>query len=609
MEEQGKAYTVSGTVTGRKGLPLREARVVVWWQHLRDREELASGATSERGRYSLRYEIPENTTQPLLLLVEALSEHLDAPLLSPLTQAQQKLVVDLAYELPDQSEWTKLVRSIEPQLHGVKLSELVENSTHQDLSFLAQELNSNEEAIMRVAVSARLEAAFQIPAPAFYAFLRQRIPAALPAPLLDASQNFTLIDPLVQSIASMIFGLSSATQTQVLTSAIALDYVGSQYIPQIEKIVSELQAHHTTDLLNQPYLVGSTTLSQLLDVAALPATKQQAFAQALATNSQSMRNFWRNLGSGKSGLTAEDASTIEHTLSIGAFVKNFTPLMQNLLQSFTAGTYKSLPDLARISLADWEGLVTAAGTPPSIDGAGTATPAQVFAAVVYARVTRAYPTAALSARIQTASLVPAAQQQPLLQFFQNNPDLELVKNNLPVYLAAQGEKAFTGISQDQQAAVVTAARSFQRVLRVSTDPDVAQTLLGMGVHSATQIANMGSQQFYLKATAAGLAKTEANKAFQVASQRYALLVSTYLQLNHDALGLWPQAMGSIDALATSSQQAVATDPTLSTLFGSQDYCETDDCTSVLSPAAYLCDLLLWLRNHPQGAANGTRCSQ
>ena len=331
MEKQKKIYVVSGTVTGRQGLPLHEARIVIWWQHMRDRRELAAGATSESGKYSLRFEVPENAPQPLLLLVEAISEHLDAPLLSPLTSAQQRLVVNLSFEAPDQSEWTKLERAIRPQLEGVKLSELVENSTHQDLSFLAQELNTNAEVIMRVAVSARLETSFQIPAPAFYAFLRQQIPAALPTPLLDASQDFTLIDPLVHSIASLIFGLSSATQTQALTSAIALDYIGQQYTSKIAQIVSELQAHHTTDLLNQPYLVGSTTLGQILNVASIPAAKQQAFAQALATNSLSMRNFWRNLGNGQSGLTVQEASTIERTLSIGAFVKNFTPLMQNLL--------------------------------------------------------------------------------------------------------------------------------------------------------------------------------------------------------------------------------------------------------------------------------------
>ena len=128
----------------------------------------------------------------ILLVVEAQSEHLDAPLFSPLTQAQPTLEIDLNFEPPDQSEWATLVRSIEPLLDGLKLSDLVENSTHQDISFLARELSKSTEAVMRVAVSARLEAAFKIPAPAFYAFLRQQVPAALPSPLLDASQNFTL---------------------------------------------------------------------------------------------------------------------------------------------------------------------------------------------------------------------------------------------------------------------------------------------------------------------------------------------------------------------------------------------------------------------------------
>ena len=164
------------------------ARVVVWWQHIRERAELAAGETSENGRYHLSYQIPENAPQPVLLVVEALSDHLDEPLPSPLTQAQPDLEIDLNFEPPDQSEWATLVRSIEPLLNGVTLAELVENSTHQDISFLARELGTDTETIMRVAVSARLEAAFDIPAPAFYAFLRQQVPAALPSPLLDASQ-------------------------------------------------------------------------------------------------------------------------------------------------------------------------------------------------------------------------------------------------------------------------------------------------------------------------------------------------------------------------------------------------------------------------------------
>ena len=61
-------YEIRGTVAGRNSEPLRGARVVVWWQHIRERKELAAGATSEHGRYHLTYKVPENAPQPLLLL-------------------------------------------------------------------------------------------------------------------------------------------------------------------------------------------------------------------------------------------------------------------------------------------------------------------------------------------------------------------------------------------------------------------------------------------------------------------------------------------------------------------------------------------------------------
>ena len=593
-------YKVHGTVRGHHGEPLRHARVVAWWQRLRERTELAGGQASEHGHYELAFRLPEDAPEPVLIVVEALSEYLEAPLFSPLTQAQPDLALDLSFEPADQSEWATLRRSIEPLLDGLTVAELIENAAHQDISFLAREIGAAAETVMRVAVAARLEAAFGVPAPAFYAFLRQRIPAALPSPLLDASDDFTLIGPLVQSIGSQIFSLSPDTQTRALTGAVALDFIGPQYTTQIAALVSQLQALRSTDLLGQPYLLGSTTLGELLDVAALSPAKQQSFAAALAAGTPSMRDFWRTLGDGTHGLTATEASSIERTLSVGAVVKNFVPLVQDLVAGFASGTYKTLPDLARLSLKDWVTLIGRTGAPPSIDAAGEASPVQVFASVVYARVTRAYPTAALSGRIAAASLVPKPEQPALARFFQNNPDLELVKHNIPAWLAAHADTAFTGISEKERQAVVASARVFQRVLRVAPDPDTAQVLLGLGLTSATVIAALGEQQFFTRANAAGLTRPEANAAYQAAAQRYAGVVSLYTQMNRDVIGAWPNAVGQLSHLDEPVQEALRRDPSLAALFGSQDYCATDDCTSVLGPAAYLCDLLLWLRNHQQG---------
>ena len=597
---EGPSYVVHGTVTAADGTPVQRADVKVWRQRIRSRAVLVSGHSARDGSYRLTYQPPANLVGKLLIVVEASASMLSGPIELALTEAQPDLQVDLHPPIADQSEFSRLSQDSVALLDGLGLADLVENDVHQDLSFLARELGKNPEDIMRLVVSARLETAFSISAAAFYAFLRQHTPTALPDPLIDASEGFRLIEALVQHIGSLLFGLSGQVQTDVLTSAIALGLIGPQYAAQIPDIMARLQAQRTVDLIKQPYLVGKTTLGQLLDTARLPQDKQQSFAQALATNARSMRNFWRTLGDGSHGLTPAEASAVERTLSVGAFVKNHLPLVQILLNGFASGTYSTLHDLARLTLQDWIEFVGQSGPPPSIDAAGDTPPAEVFARVVHARITRAYPTAALSSRAAGADFIPQPQRAPLAQFFKNNAALELVKHNLTVYLENAGDKAFADIDARDRAMVVANARRFQRVLRVAPAVDSAATLLRLGIGSATHIAKLGQQQFFLKATQAGLTKRETNRIYRTAAQRYASVISLFNKYNIDAIGLWPKAIGLVGDLRDPIQKVVQRDQSLATLFGSQDYCEVDSCTSILSPAAYLCDLLLWLRNHPQG---------
>lgn len=591
-------YTIHGTITDADGRELSDAEIIVSWQRIRSRKMLVAGHTSEEGHYHLRYQPPDDAPGKLLIVVEVHAPHLHAPLESSLTTAQQDLQIDLKEQPLDGSEFTVLLRAIEQQLEKLSLLDVVENDMHHDISFLAQETGSDTEQIMQVVIAARLRVAFDIPAAAFYAFLRLGVPSALPTPLLEASQNFTLIDPLVQRIASLIFALSPEVQKSTLETAIQQLLISQSLEEQIPDILAHLQSLHATNVLDQPYLVGKTTLGQLLDTAQLDKSKQEAFATALLTNTQSMRNFWRTLGDGKHGFTQSEASAVQRTLEIGAFVKNHLPLVQTLLQDYTAGTYTTLADLARLSVQDWEQLVNKVGPPSNVDAAGAASPAEVFARVIYTRVTRAYPTAALSSRISGGGFVPQNERAPLNQFFQNNTTLELAKINLAIYLDQQGDKAFNGIAAEDRPVVVANANRFQRMLRIVPEVDTAQTLLGLGVHSATQIATMGRQQFFNTATTAGLTKHEANKVYQISAQRYASLVSLVTQYNRDIIGIWPKSIGSISDLDEPTTNAIQRNQSLATLFGSQDYCAVDDCTSVLSPAAYLCDLLLWLRNHP-----------
>lgn len=588
---------VHGKITDADAREVSFAEVTVWHQRIRDRLPLGSGDASEEGAYEIDCRLPEEGPGKLLIVVEARSDRLAQPLESALIEAQPDLEVDLSEPARDGSEYGVLRRAIDLELGSLPLVEVVESDEHRDISFLSQETGRSPEEIMRVAVAGRLEAAFDVPAAAVYAFLRQHVPSDLPAPLLEAANGFKLIDALGKRIASLIFALTPTLQQQTLERAVAQALIEPELGQAIPELVALLRSKRTTDLLEQPYLVGKATLADLLTVADLPQAKHDAFAQALATNTQSMRNFWRTFPAAEHGFTPEEVSAVQRTLEVGAFVKNHVPLVQALLGRFTQGEFTTLPDLARLSVEDWTRLVEQVGPPPNIQPAGQAGPAEVYAKVVYTRVTRAYPTAALSTRIAADGLVPGPEQPPLARFFENNRSLDLVKINIGAYLEQDPEQALAGISPGDRPAMLENVKRFQRVLRITADVEPAQTLLKSGIRSATQIATMGRQQFFSEAVAAGLTKVEANRAYTVAAQRYATVVSTVIQYNRDFIGIWPKAIGSLSDLDDPTQNAVKRAQSLATLFGSQDYCAVDDCTSVLSPAAYLCDLLLWLRGH------------
>ena len=96
-------------------------------------------------------------------VVEARSPFLEEALVLPPTQAQQNQVIDLHLAPRDASEWASLVNSIIPPVGDVNLSELVENSTHQDVTNQYQELSVSTETLMRVAIAVRLSGVFNVP--------------------------------------------------------------------------------------------------------------------------------------------------------------------------------------------------------------------------------------------------------------------------------------------------------------------------------------------------------------------------------------------------------------------------------------------------------------
>ena len=598
MDTDDNRNQVHGKVTAANNRGVAGATITLWWQLIRDRVSLGETRTGEDGQYSLAYQVPENAPGKMLLVVEARGGILTAPIESAQTAAAPDLSINLTVPPADPSQYGTLLAAITPLLQKLSLLDLVENADHQDISFLAAETGNAKEQIMRLIVSARLEKVEAIAAPAWFAFLVAHLPASLPTSLLDASQNFTLIDVLVSHVASLIAGLDATQQTDALQAAVSSSVAPKPLANQIASIVANLQALRQASLLGNPYQTGKTTLADLLNTAGLAQNKQTPFADALLQNTQPLELFWETLADGKHGFTADEVASVRQTLSLGAFVKNSLPMVSTLKRAFASGTYKSMPDLAKLSEQDWLKLIQQSGAgavPPNITADN---PADTFAREIYNRMTAAYPTASLSARV--ATFVPPQQQGTLTTFFANNATLDLRRQNVEAYLKGTGDSAFKGIPQDDKAAVISSVKAMQRVLRIVPHVDMAQKLLSAGLTSASSIVRLGKEQFVSAMTAAGVVPTDAYKTFALARSRYAGVVALYTQFNSSFRGLWPHAFGPLEPDGGMVNQALQENPSLQVLFGSQDYCEVDDCTSILSPAAYLTDLLLWLSRRTSG---------
>lgn len=603
MPEHTSARHLNGTITTATGREASHAEITLWWQRIRDRVRLAEGTTSEEGRYELHYRVPENASGKVLVIVEAKGGGLEQPIFSPQRTSVAKLTINLNESPRDTSLYATLLRALEPLLGGLTLSDLVEDTAHQDLSFLSSETGRSREEIMRVCVAERAAQANHTPSAAFFAFLTLRTPSSLPPSLLTASDDFSLIEALVAQIVQVIANQPATVQTDVLTKAVAQNILGPQWTKKSAEIVKQLQALRQSQILSSPYQTGKTTLQHLLDTSGLAAAKQATFAQLLANNVESPTKFWGALADGTHGFTAQEVGAVRQTLSIGALVKNSLPLIQQLNGKFGAGAFTELPQLATLSVKDWEDVITAAGpgaVPANLAPPAGVTAASAFAQETYDRVTRVYPTAALFSRAASDALVPAAQQPAVTSFFAANPTLDLRRENLEVYLKNSGDAAFNSVPADQRTALVSNVRGFQRLLRIAPHVDTAARLLKLGFNSATTIANQGKLQFVDKLVGAGATRLDAFKTFYTAQQRYAGVVSLWTQFRRDMLGVWPAAIGSFNSYNNGESQSADSSPTLQTLFGSQDYCEVDFCTSLLSPAAYLTDLFMWLSQRNAG---------
>lgn len=548
------AFTVAGWVREIDGTPIAGAMVEAYDQDFRALNLLGHARTDDQGNFTIRYAAdvlkrPGKTNADLV--VKALTAAGAVIAQSPvLFHAPAAATVDLTRDNKPYlgpSELAAVQARLKPILGTVAPADL----TRADIAYLAGTTGLGAGQVPHLAAAAQLAKSTGLDAGVFYGLARQGMPTALTTALAA--------DP--------------AAQKRALAGALAANRVPQALGGETDKVLAALAAQ----AVSQTLAPGAFRLGGTLQVALAQAAEQSAFLTTLQANRDAPGAFWQALA-GQPGFDAASVAQAQFATQLATLTQYHAPLVTALLDQQKTGAVKTLADLARLDPAAWINLLNgktaagaAIGVPPGVPGATPAIQVQNYAQALASRLEVAFPTAAITARLGSSTL---AHAKDVAGFLAANPDFDIAATDANRYLAGKAAPA----------AVAQALPAMQRVFRVAPRFAAMEPLLAAGLTSARAIARMPESRFVQSFAGPLGGQTEALAIHQRARIVAGSAVNLFGRYAAGLNGFGPIVLAGAP---TGAPQV----PNWSALFGTADYCACTDCRSILSPAAYLVDLL------------------
>ena len=363
--------------------------------------------------------------------------------------------------------------------------------------------------------------------------------------------------------------------------------------------VQSFQILSAAQSLDAKPLVGHSTLREMLQTTLPNATGQQQFAQVYAQYHEDWNTFWPAL---EQVLGAAPTKQLQLMGQLYYLTVNNAPLVNALMNAEAQSTLSSTLDLATrgyYNPAKWTPLISET-IPPGLPGASVDEQRSNYAQLLAAQVRVSFPTAVLADQVKNG-IFPIADTADVatgvVDFLTANQDqFHIGVQPVESYIAQQS-KPNDALARTP-AAVVSQIKRLQRVHQLTPDDMSMAVLLRHNLDSAFAITRYDSAGFVRAFQDKLGGSTKASAIHARAKQVFAAVLSvTVAYLNArvaPTLGGRTPVHYSFPPQSSTPTSPVIAYPTLEDLFGSLDYCNCPDCGSILSPAAYLVDLLHYL---------------
>jgi peptidoglycan hydrolase-like protein with peptidoglycan-binding domain len=487
------------------------------------------------------------------------------------------------------SEHETLTGALSAHVNG-NLRDLKETDECQDITYLANKTGWDARAVALAALAdqfSQRSGRAEIPPVFFYALFRAGLP---PNEETLYHTDMRTLEMVWQRAAEQ--GVIPKARTQ-----------------EIPGLMQRFQTLSAQKLLTGPALAGVSPLQEILTVSRLDATRQQQFAELYAAHRADMPMFWKAV---TNAFGAETAKRLQLDGKLGFLTLNHAPLMQELHKMAGDNGLTDSLQLAQRGYhraAQWNRLLTAnIPIPKEIPGDTLEVKRANYADYLAAQVRLSYPTAAVAQMVQSGEL-------PLTGAAQG------ISDQVHTFLTEHQGKFEIGVQPVQQYIArnklkiadetVTQVKRLQRVYQLTPSDQAMIGLMNRGIDAAYHVVRYEKEAFvqtYQQELGGPESAAQTyDKSVQVHNAVLNIAISYLTAKNGIGLGAQPlkapqqasDTAGQILQPAPKGPSAenaadVIAYPTLEGLFGSMDFCACDHCRSVLSPAAYLVDLLLFI---------------
>ena len=615
-----KHCVVEGYILRENGLPAQDLELLIYNRGFGGQDTLLSEdrtkpKTNEQGYYALAYNPGGTGVNLEVRIKDPKDAQKEIPLSKPKYRASIHETLNLvAPTVPLEAEYRRLSADLTAYLGERKLTEAREDSDRQDLTVLNRATGWDARLIALSAITERMAADPDVPLPQeiLYGLFRAGLPSDK---LMLAQVGADAVEQALKKVRDAnIIGLDD---------------------PEIEEVKQKFATFSNEVRLKVPAPGSQSTYGDLLKSSGISAQEQQNFAAVYLNHRGDATKLWekarKKVEDGGAGLDDTQISKLQLQGKLAFLTGNSEKLTSRLQQSINTSDPVQLVEenfyqtdpwineinaMAKIPANRRDNLTNAdkkkleALIPPMFVGETVEARRKFWAEDMARKVRLSYSTQVLGHKLENDN----ADQFGLGET--RTATATLLKNG-----AAQGFRlgqtpveaffsSHVGARADMTDAEFNRAKqqmkTLQCIYQITPTDEAMPVLTSLGITSAYDVMAYSEEVFlelyiakYLELYGQEIGTKEAklvySKATQVSSVTYNLFpIAQKLDTEVPVFGM----SASADVRDSVKNELIKHYPTMESLFGSMDFCECEHCRSVLSPAAYLVDLLQFVDVEP-----------